>query len=104
MKKLVITCLTLAATSLAAPQAAAEQSDIDSLRKELDDLKQQVNTNQNASSGQASFNPAISLILMGRAASFDNDPEMYVIPGVTLAEETNLFPGGIRTDHQREYR
>lgn len=89
MKKLVITCLTLAATSLAAPQAAAEQSDIDSLRKELDDLKQQVNTNQNSSSGQASFNPAISLILMGRAASFNNDPEMYVIPGVTLAEETN---------------
>lgn len=91
MKNLVIACMTFAAMIFIMPHIAhaAEQSDIDSLRKEIDDLKKQVSANQAASSSQAGFNPAISLILMGTAASFDNDPEDYVIPGVTLAEETD---------------
>jgi hypothetical protein len=91
MKNLVIACMTFAATTFTAPQLvhAADQSEIDSLRKEIDDLKKQVSANQAASSSQASFNPAISLILMGRYASFENDPEDYAIPGVTLAEETD---------------
>jgi len=80
-----------AATTITAPQLvhAAEQSDIDSLRKEIDDLKKQVNANPAPPSSPASLNPAISLILMGTAASFDNNPEAYAIPGVTLPEETD---------------
>ncbi|MDH3949039.1 MAG: hypothetical protein OEU74_08765 [Gammaproteobacteria bacterium] len=91
MKNLVIACMTFAATTFTAPQLvhAAEQSNIDSLRKEIDELKKQVSANQAPSSSQANFNPAISLILMGTAASFDNDPDDYAIPGVTLAEETD---------------
>jgi len=91
MKNLVIACMTFAATTFTTPQLvhAAEQNDIDSLRQEIDDLKKQLNANQAPSSSQADFNPAISLILMGTAASFDNNPEDYAIPGVTLPEETD---------------
>jgi hypothetical protein len=91
MKNLVIAYMTFAATTFTAPQLvhAAEQSNIDSVRKEIDELKKQVSANQAPSSSQSNFNPAISLILMGTAASFDNDPEDYAIPGVTLPEETD---------------
>ena len=91
MKKLVIVCMLYAATFMAIIQQAhaAEQDDVDSLRKDIEELKQQVNASQASASSQSSFNPAISLILMGRYASFDNDPENYAIPGVTLAEETD---------------
>ncbi len=34
------------------------------------------------------FNPAISLILNGSYSQFDNDPELYRLPGFALAEET----------------
>jgi len=91
MKKFVIACITLAVTTLTEQQLAyaTEQSDIDSLRQEVDELTKQVNASRTPASSQAGFNPAISLILMGRYASFDNDPENYAIPGVTLAEETD---------------
>ena len=91
MKTFVITFMLYAATSITAiqPAQAAEQSDLDALRKDVDELKLQVNASQTATSSQASFNPSISLILMGRYASFNNDPENYAIPGVTLAEETD---------------
>jgi len=91
MKNLVIACIAVAATTFTAPQRlhATEQSDIDSLRKEVDELKEQLSASQTPTSSQSSFNPAISLILMGRYASFDNDPENYLIPGLTLAEETD---------------
>ena len=91
MKKLVIVCMLYAATFMAIIQQAhaAEQDDVDSLRKDIEELKQQVNASQASASSQSSSNPAISLILMGRYASFDNDPENYAIPGVTLPEETD---------------
>jgi hypothetical protein len=90
MKSFVIACMVYAASTFTTFQLvhAAEQNDIDSLRKEVDELKKQVNASQPPASSQSSFNPAISLILMGRYASFENDPEDYFIPGVTLAEET----------------
>ena len=90
MKNFVIACMVYAASTFTTFQLvhAAEQNDIDSLRKEVDELKKQVNASQPPASSQSSFNPAISLILMGRYASFENDPEDYFIPGVTLAEET----------------
>ena len=91
MKNLVIASMLYAATSITTYQTvqAAEQSELDALRKDVDELKKQVHTSQTPASSQSGFNPAISLILMGRYASFDSDPENYAIPGVTLAEETD---------------
>jgi len=91
MKKHVNACVLYAATSILISQVAlaAEQDELDVTRKEFDELKKQVNTIQPSASTQSSFNPAISLILIGRYASFDNDPEDYAIPGVTLADETD---------------
>ncbi len=91
MKNLVIACMTLAATTFIPPQTtqAADQGDIDSLRQEIDALKKQVSATQANSTNQASLNPAISLILMGTASSFDNNPDEHAIPGVTMAEETD---------------
>ncbi|HHB76540.1 MAG TPA: hypothetical protein ENK84_08350 [Desulfobulbus sp.] len=40
-----------------------------------------------ASSSQNSFNPAISLVLDGRYAGFDNEPGAYKIPGFALGGE-----------------
>lgn len=34
------------------------------------------------------YNPAVSLILMGRYASFSKDPDEYALPGFALAKET----------------
>ena len=41
-----------------------------------------------------SFNPQISLILDGRFASYENNPDDYKIPGFVLDEEAGLFPDG----------
>ncbi len=91
MKKLVIACILSAFTTITTSQHAhaAEQGDIEALRQDIEELKKQLDTSQTPTSSQASLNPAISLILMGRFASFDNDPENYAIPGVTLPEETD---------------
>jgi len=96
MKKLVIVCILSAATTITTSQHAhaAEQGDIESLRQDIEELKKQLDSSQAPPSSPASFNPAISLILMGRYANFDNDPENYAIPGVTLAEETDPGPEG----------
>jgi len=40
------------------------------------------------------FNPAISLILTGTYASYDNDPDAYNLPGFTLGEEAGLSTEG----------
>lgn len=93
MKVLALNCILFAAMTFTPAEQvnAAELDDIDSLRQEIENLKQQVSANQAPSSSQNNFNPAISLILMGTAASFDNNAEDYAIPGVTLADE--MDPG-----------
>ena len=48
---------------------------------------------------QNSFNPAISLILDGRFASIDNDPEDYEIPGFALGNEAGLGEKGFSVGH-----
>ncbi|CAN5298706.1 hypothetical protein BH24PSE2_BH24PSE2_23300 [soil metagenome] len=48
-------------------------------------------------SGNA-FNPAISLILDGKFASYANDPESYAISGFLLGEEAGLFNEGLSLD------
>ncbi len=50
-------------------------------------------------SGQNSFNPAISLILDGGFASFDNNPEGYEIPGFALGNEAGLGEKGFSVGH-----
>lgn len=59
---------------------------------EFEQLKQEVNELKAAESSSKSstntFNPAISLILMGTYADFTRDPEQYYISGISQAEET----------------
>ena len=45
------------------------------------------------------FNPQISLILDGRMASFDRDPEDYRLPGFALGGEAGLFEEGMSIGH-----
>lgn len=44
---------------------------------------------------RAGFNPDISLILVGQYANLGNDPDLYVIPGFMLGEETGPGPRGL---------
>ena len=96
MKTFGLSCIVFAGITLMAPQAlfASENDELKSLRKEVDQLKNQVESQTTPSPSQSSFNPAISLILMGRYAAFGNDPEDYTIPGVSLTEETDPGPEG----------
>ncbi|WP_369177381.1 hypothetical protein [Candidatus Thiodubiliella endoseptemdiera] len=61
-------------------------------------LKQN-NTAQKISSGKNNFNPAISVILDGRYANFDNDPEDYELPGFALGPESGLGEKGFSVGH-----
>lgn len=45
------------------------------------------------------FNPAISLILDGRYAHFDNNPEEYELPGFALGGEAGLGEAGFGLGH-----
>ena len=44
------------------------------------------------------FNPGISLILNGTFASYENDPDIYQLPGFALGEEAGLAPEGFSLD------
>jgi len=46
-----------------------------------------------------SFNPAISVILDGRYADFDNDPDAYELPGFALGGEAGLGDEGFSLGH-----
>jgi len=46
-----------------------------------------------------SFNPALSVILDGRYAAFDNDPSDYELPGFPLGGEAGLGEEGIGLGH-----
>lgn len=45
------------------------------------------------------FNPAISVILNGRYAAFDQDPDDYALPGFQLANEGGLGDKGFSAGH-----
>ncbi len=57
------------------------------------------NTSRPVSTGSNTFNPAISLILDGRYARFDNGPENYELPGFALAGEAGLGEKGLSIGH-----
>ena len=42
----------------------------------------------NASAGSNAFNPAMSVIFLGQALAYGNDPEAYFIPGFPLGGES----------------
>jgi hypothetical protein len=48
-----------------------------------------------AARGPSAFNPAISLILMGTYARFDEDPDVYALPGFALGAETGPGTEGL---------
>ncbi len=56
-------------------------------------------TNTSSTTGQNNFNPAISLILDGRYAGFDNDPDDYELPGFMLGNEAGLGEEGFSIGH-----
>lgn len=60
---------------------------------------EQSSSTRTSSSAQNSFNPAISLILDGRFASFDNNPEDYELPGFALGNEAGLREKGLSIGH-----
>ena len=41
------------------------------------------------------FNPAISLVLQGRATTYDNDPDEWRLQGFQLGGESGLSPRGL---------
>lgn len=57
------------------------------------------NTSKKVFSAQNSFNPAISVILDGRYANFENDPEDYELPGFALGPESGLGEKGFSVGH-----
>lgn len=64
---------------------------------QVEEQVSQVDRTQTGS--QNSFNPAISLILDGRYASFDNNPDNYKLPGFPLGGEAGLGEEGLSLGH-----
>ncbi|MCN4144239.1 MAG: hypothetical protein LC437_03955 [Thiohalomonas sp.] len=57
------------------------------------------NTKSTSSAGQNNFNPAVSVILDGRYADYDNDPDAYELPGFMLGNEAGLGDDGFSIGH-----
>lgn len=69
-------------------------------QKKVEQVADKVEKQNNTSiSGQNNFNPAISLILDGRYADFDNDPDAYELPGFMLGNEAGLGEEGFSIGH-----
>ncbi|MBV1914066.1 MAG: porin [Pseudomonadales bacterium] len=112
-KALLMIAVTAAATCNLKPVVAetkVAETELEAIEQQLEALKiehekriqvlegSSLNSNGN-SKGQSSFNPAISLILDGRYASFDNDPEEYELPGFALGGEAGLGEKGFSVGH-----
>jgi hypothetical protein len=52
-----------------------------------------------ATAGASAFNPAISLILEGTAASYSRNPDNWHVPGFQLGGEAGLPPEGLSVGH-----
>ena len=109
----VVQAVAASAMAFNAVSAYADE-DIDSLKKQLSDYEerlQQLEQDRDATTtthltnparkqvkGNA-FNPAISVILDGVYASYQNDPEDYALPGFALGGEAELAPEGFSLGH-----
>jgi outer membrane receptor protein involved in Fe transport len=119
-KKIVL--VAFAATILFRACLSYAGDDVQLLQQQLDELKknyeqridlleqklQQIGNNDTALPVAAepfaatvsnSFNPAISLILDGRFASFDNSADSYELPGYSLGGEAGLGEEGFSLGH-----
>ncbi|MGB1703142.1 MAG: hypothetical protein ACPHFR_08490, partial [Cycloclasticus sp.] len=67
--------------------------------KQIEETVIKSSTSKPAFKNQNSFNPAISLILDGRYASFSNKPEEYELPGFALGGESGLGEEGFSLGH-----
>ena len=67
--------------------------------KRIQALEARVLKSEQGLTGQSNFNPAISVILDGRYASFDNNPEEYELPGFPLGGEAGLGERGFSVGH-----
>jgi hypothetical protein len=87
---------------LTTPAFAAEpdtRERLQSLEQRLERLEGEKAKTAGPASGRISsnaFNPAVSLILNGRYASFEKDPDSYALPGFALGEETGPGDEGLR--------
>ena len=79
--------------SRAALIAANAQDTADTVLEDLEDAETApANTFSNAANA---FNPALSMVLQGRATSFDNNPDDWHMPGFQLGGESGLAPRGL---------
>lgn len=93
---------------VALPLSAQEPSAIDTEQRlrTLEDRLDQIEAQRTAPAPAGTtprvtsnaFNPAISLILDGKYASFKRDPANYVLPGFSLAGESGPGAEGLRLD------
>jgi len=72
---------------------------IQALEAQLLNAVRRYDTVQKAPSGQNHFNPAISVLLDGRYANFENDPASYELPGFALGPESGLGERGLFVGH-----
>jgi len=69
-------------------------------QQQIDQVTDNVDSKKSTSSaGQNNFNPAMSLILDGRYAEFDNVPDAYELPGFMLGNEAGLGENGFSIGH-----
>jgi hypothetical protein len=82
---------------------ASYADDLERLQQRVEQLEQQSLSSgysrANSSTKNDGFNPAISLILDGRYANFDNEPEQYELPGFMLGNEAGLGEQGFSIGH-----
>lgn len=90
--------LQKAESSASHSQQTAEQAKQAAIQAKQTALKSNTET-QSSSSSASAFNPAISVILDGRYADFDNDPGNYEIPGFALGGESGLGEQGFSIGH-----
>lgn len=112
-KALLMAAITAAATCNLTPAIAetkVAETELEAIELQLETLKKEHETRiqvlearllktKEDSTGQSNFNPAISLILDGRYASFDNNPEEYELPGFALGGEAGLGENGFSVGH-----
>jgi hypothetical protein len=74
---------------------AAEQKAAEPQAPQADPWQPDSSVGQMAASGDNSFNPALGVVLQGKAWSYSNDPDDYQIPGFPLGGEAGLFQKGL---------
>jgi hypothetical protein len=92
------------ATPTAPTQEQQLQQQLDELQRDYDRrmsrIEERLQQTQKATRTKKAntFNPAISLILNGIYASYENNPDEYQLPGYALSDEAGLAPQGFSLD------